>query len=106
MPNCRENFAAFLCFAKKVLNFLQNEIGMTPKYEIQLSENMFTGSLAFVTFLTENINHFNIFGMKLQGRMQSLFQIFGHIEGFRKQHVLSIICLEKITLPTFLHATN
>ncbi|XP_076804676.1 general transcription factor II-I repeat domain-containing protein 2-like [Clavelina lepadiformis] len=83
----------FFSLRKEILNFLQNEIeGTTETYQIQLSDDKFIGSLAFLTDIS---NHFNILNMKLQGKKQNISQLVGHIEGFRKKLVLFKASLQR-----------
>ena len=76
----------FFALRKKILYFLQSETEATTKeYQIQLSDDKFNGSLAFLTDIS---NHLNKLNLKLQGKKQFISQLVGHIEGFRQKLLL------------------
>ena len=60
--------------------FLQDEVEISEKFEIFLSDENFIASLAFVTNI---LTHLNILNKKLQQKDQNICQLFGHIEAFR-----------------------
>ena len=64
----------------------------TKEYQIQLSDDKFIGSLAFLTDIS---NHLNMLNLKLQGKKQFISQPVGHIEGFCKKLVLFKASLQK-----------
>ena len=83
----------FFALRKEILYFLQSETEATTKeYQIQLSDDKFIGSLAFLTDIS---NHLNMLNLKLSGKKQFISQLVGHIEGFRKKLVLFKASLQK-----------
>lgn len=74
------------------MTFIQNQIGGTTEYVIQLNDDKFIGSLAFLTDIT---NHLNILNLKLQGRKQNISQLVGYVEGFCKKLLLFKTSLQR-----------
>ena len=89
---------------RKEIYFLQSETEATTKeYQIQLGDDKFIGSLAFLTDISD---HLNMLNLKLQGKKQFISQLVGHIEGFRKKLVLFKASLKKTMLHIFLVTVN
>ena len=100
----RKNIETFLCFEKRNIIFSAEEAEATTKqYQIQLSDDKFIGSLAFLTDIS---NHLNMLNLKLQGKKQFISQLVGHIENFCKKLVLFKASLQKTMLHIFLLAVN
>ena len=94
----------FFALRKEILHFLQSETEATTKeYQIQLSDDKFIGSLAFLTDIS---NHLNMLNLELQSKKRFIPQLVGHIEGFRKKLVLFKASLQKTMLHIFLLAVN
>ena len=83
----------FFALRKEILYFLQSETEATTKeYQIQLGDNKFIGSLAFLTDISD---HLNMLNLKLLGKKQFISQLVGHETGFRKKLVLFKASLQK-----------
>ena len=83
----------FFALRKEILYFLQSETEATTKeYQIQVSDDKFIGSFAFLTDIS---NHLNMLNLKLQGKKQFISKLVGHIKGFRKKLVLFKASLQK-----------
>ncbi|XP_023723809.1 protein FAM200A [Cryptotermes secundus] len=65
----------------EILAFLRNE-NIGHEYQENPKEILFLNNFAFLTDLTSHLNALNL---KLQGKKQNISQLYGHIEGFRKQ---------------------
>ena len=78
---------------RKEIYFLQSETEATTKeYQIQLRDDKFIGSLAFLTDIS---NHLNMLNLKLLGKKQFISQLVGHSKGIRKKLVLFKASLQK-----------
>ena len=76
----------FFSLQKEMLNFLQNETeGMPEKYQLQLSDEKFIDSWAFLANIT---NHLNILNIKFQAKKQNISQVVGYIEDLHETCVV------------------
>ncbi|KAL4125892.1 hypothetical protein QTP88_010129 [Uroleucon formosanum] len=73
----------FFDLRKEILNFLKTNITTdTTYFENQLVDKQFLCSLAFLTNISQHLNKLNL---QLQGRKQTISQIIGFLDGFRKK---------------------
>ncbi|KAE9522594.1 hypothetical protein AGLY_017016 [Aphis glycines] len=73
----------FFDLRKEILNFLKTNITTdTTYFENQLVNKQFLCSLAFLTDISQHLNKLNL---QLQGRKQTISQIIGFLDGFRKK---------------------
>jgi len=73
----------FFGLRKEILNFLKTNITTdTTYFENQLVDKQFLCSLAFLTDIYQHLNKLNL---RLQGRKQTISQIIGFLDRFRKK---------------------
>ena len=76
----------FFALWEDMHSFLQNEdIANSEKHQIQLQDEDFLCSLAFVTDVTA---YLNVMNMNLQGKSRNISQLLGYVDALRRKQQL------------------